>query len=251
VSDVLVLCYHAVSERWSATLSIRPAQLREQLELLARRGYRATTFSEAVSGRHAGRLLAVTFDDAFHSVYRLARPILAELRIPATVFVPTDFADEERALCWAGVDHWLKGPDRHEMAVMSWRELGELVSEGWEVGSHTRTHPRLTALEESSLADELRGSREACERALGGSCPSLAYPYGDVDDRVVRAARDAGYRAAAALPARLYRPTPLRWPRIGVYNGDRLRRFQLKVSPTVRRGRLMAALARGEADGSR
>jgi peptidoglycan/xylan/chitin deacetylase (PgdA/CDA1 family) len=240
MGDVLVLCYHAVSADWAADLSIRQDRLRAQLELLVRRGYEGRTFHEAVTGPRTGNTVAVTFDDAFLSVHRLAWPILAELKMPATVFVPTDFADDERPLRWPGVDSWHDGPHRDEMAVMSWAKLAELAAAGWEIASHTRTHPRLTTIDDASLADELRGSREACERAIGRPCLSLAYPYGDVDARVVRAAAEAGYVAGAALPARLHRATPLEWPRIGVYHVDALPRFKLKVSPTVRRLRTLA-----------
>ena len=68
---------------------------------------------------------------------------------------------------------------------------------------------------------------------LGGPCTSLAYPYGDVDERVVAATAAAGYRAAAALSARLNSHDPLCWPRIGVYQVDDGLRFRLKVSPAV------------------
>ena len=38
--DVLVLCYHAVSERFPAALSVTPEAFERQLHLLARAGYR-------------------------------------------------------------------------------------------------------------------------------------------------------------------------------------------------------------------
>jgi len=44
--------------------------------------------------------------------------------------------------------------------------------------------------------------------------------------------------AGAALPrGRLPTAGPLGWPRVGVFNGDDLRRFRLKVSPLIRRVR--------------
>jgi len=33
-TDVLVLCYHAVSEDWDADLSVSPAQLESQVQLM-------------------------------------------------------------------------------------------------------------------------------------------------------------------------------------------------------------------------
>ena len=92
----------------------------------------------------------------------------------------------------------------------------------------------LTELEDAVLEDELRRSKSVCEERLGRACESIAYPYGDHDARVVEVARRAGYRTAGTLPSRMDAGDPLRWPRVGVYYGDDLRRFKAKVSPLVR-----------------
>ena len=234
----LVLCYHALSADWPAALSTTPERFRRQLELLVERGYRGVTFTDAVAGDARGeRVVAVTFDDAFRSVLELGRPILDELGIPATVFVPTDFIDRDGPLRWPGIDQWLDGPYEHELAHLTWDELRELADAGWEIGAHTGSHPRLTQLDDDALASELTRSKQACERRLGRPCTSMAYPYGDVDARVVAATRAAGYRTAAALPCRLDGEDPLEWPRVGIYRSDDERRFRLKVSPLVARAR--------------
>jgi peptidoglycan/xylan/chitin deacetylase (PgdA/CDA1 family) len=239
--DTLGVCYHAVSDRWPVEWAVTPAQLRAQLELLVDRGYRGRTFHDAVTTPTSARTLVVTFDDAFSSVLDLAFPILSALGLPATVFVVTDFADGGRPLEWPGVEGWVGGAHAAEVRGLSWSELGTLADAGWEVGSHTRSHPRLTELDDAALADELQGSRDACERALGRKCLSVAYPYGDFDARVVAAAADAGYEAAATLPNAPGRPSPLAWPRVGVYRKDSLRRFRLKISPMVHRVRRVFA----------
>ena len=239
-SDLLVLCYHALSDRWNAALSTTPGRFAAQLELLEHRGYRGVTFTEAVTGPPGGKAVAVTFDDAFRSVIRLAEPILARLGWRATVFVPTDFAGTERPMSWPGIDHW-GGEFETELMPMSWDELGQLAARGWEIGSHTCSHPRLTQLGDEALDDELRRSKAACAERLGRPCESVAYPYGDHDLRVAEAARRAGYRAGGTLPKRLRARDPLRWPRVGVYHVDDLRRFKAKVSPLVRRLRALRA----------
>lgn len=236
-----MLCYHAVSETWPAPLSVRPERLEAQLASLLRRGYRGATFHDAVFAPPAPRTLAVTFDDAFRSVLELAFPILERAGVPATVFVPTAFPDRGGPLLWTGIDHWAAGPHAGELAGLSWEQLRTLAAAGWEIGSHTCTHPRLPALGDEPLAAELGESRTACERGTGTPCRSLAYPYGDVNGRVMAAARAAGYRAAAALPARPGPATPLAWPRVGVYHLDRLWRFRLKTSPLVTRLRSTSA----------
>jgi peptidoglycan/xylan/chitin deacetylase (PgdA/CDA1 family) len=239
--SILVLEYHAVSETWPADLAVTPAQLHDQLEWLVGRGYAGATFSDAVTSRPFGRTLVVTFDDAYLSVLEHARPILASLGLPGTVFVVTDFADSGRPLDWPRSKDWRGGPYEHELRGMTWRQLAELAETGWEIGSHTRTHPRLSRLPGDALARELRESREACERALGRPCSSLAYPYGDFDARVAAHAGEAGYKVAATEA--LGPPEPLMWPRVGIYRADSLARFRLKVSPTIRRLRTIAGRA--------
>jgi len=240
--EVLVLCLHAVSERWPADLSTTPERLEAQLRLLVDRGYRGATFFEAVSAPPAPKTLAVTFDDAYLSVLALGLPILSALGLPGTVFVPTDFPARGAPMAWPGIDHWLGGPHEAELTPLDWAQLEALADAGWEVGSHTRSHPRLPTLDDSSLASELQESRRECEARLNRPCRSLAYPYGAVDARVAAAAGAAGYAAAGTLPrGRLHRPEPLLWPRVGVYHGDDERRFRLKVSTTVRRLRASAA----------
>lgn len=240
-TDVLVLCYHALSPTWTAALSTTPDCFERQISLLVKRGYRGVTFTEAVTSPPPGRVLAVTFDDAYRSVIELGLPILNRWGLPATVFVPTDFIGADRSLRWPGIDSWLDGPDAQELAPMSWEQLRALQNAGWEIGSHTGSHPRLTEIDDHALADELERSKAACESHLASQCTSLAYPYGDVDERVAVATGRAGYHAGGALPeGRLGSRDALVWPRIGIYRLDDDRRFRLKVSPAARRLRSSA-----------
>lgn len=237
MTDTLVLCYHAVSSDWSADLSTTPERLESQLALLAKRGYRPVCFSEAVRDRAQGRTVAITFDDAYRSVLALARPVLDRFGFPATVFAPTDGVSAGGLLSWPGIDQWLGGPHEHELAPMSWLELRSLADAGWEIGSHTQSHPHLTQLDDAALEEQLVCSKAVCEEGLARPCNSLAYPYGDVDARVIEATARAGYDVAGALPQRLGSEDPLCWPRVGIYRADDDRRFRLKISSTVRRAR--------------
>lgn len=234
MSDVLVLCYHAVSRSWPAALSVTPDRLQRQLASLLARGYEGATFHDALVHPTAERTLAVTFDDAYRSVIEFAHPILHELGIPGTVFVPTAHPGRTEPMSWPGIDGWIGGPYEPELMPMSWEELGLLAAQGWEIGSHTRTHPHLPELEPEALRAELEGSRADCETHLGAPCRSLAYPFGDYDDAVVEAAGRAGYTTAGALAGRVRSPSALCWPRVGVYHVDGRIRFELKSSARVR-----------------
>jgi peptidoglycan/xylan/chitin deacetylase (PgdA/CDA1 family) len=234
--DTLVLCYHAVSTSWDAPLSVTPGQLDAQLSHLSARGYRAVTFAEALGGAASGRRVAITFDDGYRSVLRLAQPVLeAHGMAAATLFVPTDFIGIEQPMSWPGIDRWLRGPHAAELVPISWDEAGQLAAAGWEIGSHTCSHPRLTELDDERLRTQLEDSRAECEQRLRRPCESLAFPYGAFDRRVSEAARAAGYAGAAALAAGPGRPSRHCWPRVGVYHVDGDRSFRMKVSPAARR----------------
>ena len=233
MSDTIVLCYHAVSPRWPAALSVTPQAFERQLERLVRRGYEGVTFREAALGADGRKKLAVTFDDAYLSVLELGKPVLDRLGLPATVFVPTDWPARDEPMRWPGIDQWMGTEFEPDLRSLTWEQLAELQADGWEIGSHTQSHPHLTELDDAGLERELRGSRAECERRLG-SCSTLAYPYGDYDARVAAAALSAGYEAACTLPARIHPARPLEWPRVGVYHDDSDRRYRLKVSRAVR-----------------
>ena len=232
--DLVVLCYHAVSRTWPAALSVTPANLRRQLASLVKRGYRGATFTEAVLGPPRAPTVCVTFDDAYVSTLTQALPILDELGLPGTVFAPTAYIGAREPMSWPGIDHWLDTEHRSELVPMDWDDLAQLRERGWEVGSHTFSHPQLTQIDDDDLNRQLQRSKHDLESRLGADCTSLAYPYGDYDRRVVEATHRAGYAAAAGLPTRIPAVTPLTWPRLGIYRKDGAVTFGLKVSRVVR-----------------
>jgi peptidoglycan/xylan/chitin deacetylase (PgdA/CDA1 family) len=237
MNDVLILCYHAVSERWPASLSVTPQNLQSQLEFLLRNGYRGVTFTQAVTNPPSGKIVAVTFDDGFRSVAGVAHPIMRDLGIPGTVFVATNHMGTESPMVWSGLEQWVGTEHEQELVGSSWTELDELAAAGWEIGAHTRSHPHLTQIDEETIYEELAGSRKDVEDHMG-TCKSLAYPYGDHDDRVVAAAARAGFYAACTLPIHWYLAKPLRYPRVYVAHKDDHRRFRIKVSRAVRLARV-------------
>ncbi len=86
-----------------------------------------------------------------------------------------------------------------DFAPVTWDQLRELNSNGIEIGAHTRTHCRLTRVDDVQLEDELAGARGRLETQLDRPVVSLCYPNGaaeDYDSRVVAAAQAAGYRSA-------------------------------------------------------
>jgi peptidoglycan/xylan/chitin deacetylase (PgdA/CDA1 family) len=260
-SDVLVLVYHAISEHWDADTTVTPEQLSEQIRYLLARGYTSVTFERALTTPPPGKVLAITFDDAHRSVFEVAFPMLRDIGAVATVYAPTDYIGSGEPTAWEGFEAAARGPHAPELVCMDWEQLGVVADAGWEVGSHSRSHPHLTRLPDSTLRDELVGSRELLEQRLGRPCRTLAYPYGDHDGRVVAATERAGYLFACTAPVGHQLSLPLRWGRVGSYRSDSQRRFRLLTSraargflatatgtltaDTVRTGKAWARKARG------
>jgi hypothetical protein len=213
----LILCYHALSSRWHSSLALSTDVLASHLSRLRRRGFTGLTFRDA--GRHRA--------DGF----------------PATVFVVTRFVDSGLPLRWGGIEQWAE--NANELAPLGWTDLEKLVAAGWEVGSHTVTHPRLIDVDDRALEEELATSKALIEARLG-RCDTIAYPYGLADERVAAVAARVGYAQGCTLSSFTV-DEPLRRPRIGMYPSDARWLTSVKLrrhATTVRSTRIGATIAR-------
>lgn len=202
-----------------------PRAFSNQIRSLVQRGFRGAPLDEVVEGR--GKLLHVTFDDAFRNI-ELGLHVLERLGVPATVFVCSGLADDGARL---DVPELRERSRLHRGAIetMDWPVLRAIRARGFEIGSHTISHPHLTRLPDEQLETELVGSRRRIEDVLQEPCRVLAYPYGENDARVRRAAEAAGYAAAFSL-RRAGVADRFGLPRVDIYRGDGRMKFRLKTS---------------------
>jgi peptidoglycan/xylan/chitin deacetylase (PgdA/CDA1 family) len=228
-----VLMYHAFdAEGPGDRFVISKRRFARQMRLLSLLRYRVVPFAEVVEALHEGgelpsRTVAITIDDGYLDNLEIAVPILRRHRFPATVFLVSqrigtrnDWADE------GGEGGGLAG-----RPLLSAEQVHELQREGIDFGAHTRTHLNLLKTEDGEIESELAGSRSDLEELLGERVETLAYPYGGFDDRVVGAARAAGYRGACTVESRLVcrGDNPLEIPRLEARGTDPLRRFLRKL----------------------
>ena len=107
-NDLLILCYHAVSDSWPADLSVKPKPFAKLLEGLLRRGYRGLTLDAAM--RTTGKRFVASFDDGYLSNLTVAAPIMEAVGVPGTLFVPTHHIGTNAPMAWPGIEQWLDGP---------------------------------------------------------------------------------------------------------------------------------------------
>lgn len=196
-SDPTILMYHRVcpDDEWRPSgYAVAASVFREQLRYLSRARYYTPRLSEVLwrggADRTDGRRpIVLTFDDGYADTFEVAFPILREFGFTAAVFPVLDL--DRRFSAW-GAQPIMRAP------LMTPGSMREMEAAGFEFGSHTMTHPRLTGVGEVELADELSRSREVLASLVARPLPVLAYPFGDVGAREKRAVQRSGYSAALA-----------------------------------------------------
>lgn len=232
------LCYHSIAAEGPRYLTISADLFERQLACLRRKGIRSgglRSLAEAAGGRLDQASAFLTFDDGFRDNFETALPLLREYGFGAFVFVLPPLVDSGGELGWAEVAADLRRYPA-TMRSVTWANLEEMKEGGFEVGSHTLTHPHLAALDRSALRDELWESRARIKERLG-SCDTLAYPFGEWSEGVAAAAADCGYRYAFSLPTKTgqRRAAAHSIPRINVDYRDSERRFEAKLSALGKR----------------
>lgn len=107
----------------------------------------------------------------------------------------------------------------HWQHAMSWEMLEAVAGDPLvEIGGHTITHPRVSALDPERAFTELEGCRRRIEERLGIAVGHFAFPYGrsgDCGPRDFALTQKAGYRSAATTTKGLLRAgaDPHRLPR--------------------------------------
>ncbi len=193
-----VLMYHRIGEArndWEARYAISPRNFTAHMRALAAKGYRAVGIDTLVDWLEGGPALPegaflLTFDDGFRGVREHALPVLEKLGWPFVVFLVSDLI--------GGRDEWTQtsNPASATYPLLDANEIRDMQGRGCSFHSHTRSHVSLPTLDDDRLAEQLAGSRESLAELLGHEVCYLAYPFGHLDERVEKAARQSGYRAA-------------------------------------------------------
>jgi len=184
---VPILMYHVIAKApagvANAELWVDKDVFADEMHALQAAGYTAITLQQAWDGWRRGgpmprKPIVLSFDDGYLSHYTHAKPVLRALGWPGVLYLTTKSI----------------GP-----GGLTVHQIRSLMTAGWEIDSHTLTHPDLTALDDAALARELEDSRTQLQQRFDVPVNFFAYPAGRRDARVRRATEAAGYLAATTV----------------------------------------------------
>ena len=244
---LLCLMYHRLGDddairRTTGTekIFLLPAeQFEKQIEYLARSQVRFLSADQArqvVAGeaKLSGPAVMITFDDGCRSSARFGKPVLDRHNARATLFVTTS------------TDAHVFGAETNDPRLTD-DEIRSLDSESMRIESHSVTHRPLSGLGEDEIRSELSDSRQLLETLVGRPIEYLAIPGNWFDRRVMRIAREVGYKAVWCSNPGAARPGAELFgiPRINIDAQLNLEAFKAQLSPQgVTKRRFVSAIKR-------
>lgn len=229
MANVPILAYHEISATPHPSylpFTVTPDQFTQQVQWLARRGYRTITFEDLIEHRSGRRRLPskpfiITFDDGCREAAEHAAAILPTYGFTATFYlVPAVIG---------GTTTWAR--NQRFLPVMDWNMARRLVARGFTCGSHTLNHRRLAQVDERECRQELEQSRAVLQDHLGCDIVHLSYPHGSFNAVVRRIAEETGYRTACTVEHAVSSGDDdlLALPRVRPSGDESFRDFTLRV----------------------
>ncbi len=222
---LVVLIYHRVGAGTGAEVDLPVATFDEQIAWLAEH-HRPVTLDEGLTHLDAAepatgpQPVVVTFDDGTVDFVDQALPVLVRHRVPALLYVATDFVEQQR-------------PFPPDVAPVTWSGLSEAVATGLvTIGSHTHTHALLDRLPDGEVDAELDRSIELIGDHLGVTAEHFAYPKALLGSPAAEEAVKARFRSAAVAGTRSNPPgatDPYRLARSPIQVSDGRTWFRRKV----------------------
>jgi len=220
---VAILTFHSVDRAFHPGFNnYHPKRLKNLLIILKDAGYQFVSLSDYLKSTPDERLISITFDDGFESFNNYVQPILIELEVPSTVFIPFGFIGKKAIWDYMGVI----GGSRH----LTCEQIKKLSDFGVEFASHGYSHINLTGLSERILRLELERSKKGLEDLAGKEVKFISYPFGRFNGLVESLAAEAGYEQGFSLSFFKKSRYGFTIPRYAVYSTDTLYSVDKKLS---------------------
>ena len=225
-----IICYHSINDKDNLECDPLPRAIFEKHLQHLIKNYSVISLRQLVTDLRKGHSIAsnsvvITFDDGYKDNYELALPLLEKYRCHATFFVVTDFIEGKVLL-----------NDEIGFEAMSWDQVKALDKSPYaDIGSHGKTHVRLSSLTDECLKKEIYESRFTLEKKLGRKIDLFAYPNGQGAD-IHHNARDVltqhGFDASCTTFWRSYQTANNNFElnRVMIYGSDDQLDLEKKIS---------------------
>ena len=145
----------------------------------------------SLNGKEGGRRpIIITFDDGYLDNFENAFPVMQQFGFSGTIFVVPDFS---RRANW-----WDPPGGLGNVELLQPHHIKTMSDSGFQFGAHSFSHTSLPTLDDHELELELVKAKSALEDLIRQPFSIIAYPYGDVDQRVKMATQQLGYHCAFA-----------------------------------------------------
>ena len=193
--SIPILMYHQIDEPPKRGTSLRgltvaPQSFALQMKLLKLLGFKGLSMQDLqpyLRGEKIGKVVGLTFDDGYQNNAQNALPVLHKYGFTATCYGVSSMI--------GGTNSWDRGQvaEKPLMCLADWHAW---LAAGMDVGSHTRTHAKLTELPPNQARLEITQSKEELELALGCHVNHFCYPYGWFAPEHRAMVQEAGYLTA-------------------------------------------------------
>lgn len=186
---VRILTYHRVNDYHPEDrLSVSVNIFKKQMQYLKENGYKTITLEDYIVNKYDdSKIIVLTFDDGYADNFEFAIPVLKELYFTATIFIVTGLVGTENTT--KRYRYAQSDVDR----IMTWDEVKMLREDGFEIGSHTVSHPYLDKVDDNKAKQEIFGSN--CDPD-GNIFNTFCYPAGKYTSNCVKMVKNAGYIGA-------------------------------------------------------
>lgn len=184
-NGIPVLLYHSISDNdWEYAVS--PKEFEKQINWICKH-YIPIKTSDIITWLKGKKKLpknaiCITFDDGYQDNIKRAYLIMKKYKIPATVFVIANLQEDTGEL-------------QNQYKLMNNKELQILSKNGWEIQSHSFSHPKLTRIKEKEIEAEVKKSKKVLSKITSNKITMFAYPKSSYNQKV-KAITKKYYQAA-------------------------------------------------------
>ena len=182
-NSAVVFMYHKFDVSKYPATNITLEQFEEHLQEFSKSKYNVKSLDYIIDtiindADLPDNTIGISIDDADRSFLTKAWPRFKEKNFPVTLFVTTNAINN------------------NNKNYLNWNEIRQLQNEGVTIGAHSHNHGHMAEFSIDELIISIEESNKVFLKELG-QIPSLyAYPYGEVDEKMIELLKDYKFKVA-------------------------------------------------------